>query len=245
MKKYLFTLIAMTTLMGWFNVSTASAQSTKVWITTGKSATKYHKQKDCRAIKRLDPSTIKQLTITEAKNSYGRSECLFCYGKTAAATTTTKKVAEKKVAEKKPAETKAEKATTEKLVWVTTEGQATKYHKTKTCRALKGISATTLKKVDVTEAEGKMGRSECLFCYGKASSEASAKKVAAKKTTTKATTTKAATTKTTTKKAETTAKEPAAKKTTTSTTATKKATTTKDAAAPKKTTTKKTVQKAA
>lgn len=102
MKKILFlALIAM------FAAQMASAAD--VYVSTGTSATKYHKVKDCPGLNNTT-ATIKKVTESEAKNM-GRTKCARCWSdavKTATKKETTKK-AEKKTTTKK--ETTAKKST--------------------------------------------------------------------------------------------------------------------------------------
>jgi len=134
-----------------------------VWISTNKSAKKYHKSKDCRAINYLDKKLIKSISQKEAENM-GRSGCKFCYGtaaKTATAkkTTTTKKAtttAKKKVEEpKEEAKTTAKKATTTTKKATTTTKKASTTTKKKVedaeeAKPAKKATTTTKKKATTT-----------------------------------------------------------------------------------------------
>jgi len=61
MKKNLIMLLAVLVLGMVMPVSVNADGN--VYISTGKSAKKYHKSRDCRAIKNLDKSSIKSLSV--------------------------------------------------------------------------------------------------------------------------------------------------------------------------------------
>ena len=72
--------------------SVQMASAIDVWVSTGSSATKYHKTKECPGLNNTT-ATIKKVTESEAKNM-GRTKCARCWTdapKTAAKKTTTTK----------------------------------------------------------------------------------------------------------------------------------------------------------
>jgi len=83
MKKYLLGLIAMLTF-AMLSTEEASAQTSKVYISTGSSAIAYHKSKDCSYLSRTKSENLKQITASEAKEM-GRKACARCYASVAKA----------------------------------------------------------------------------------------------------------------------------------------------------------------
>lgn len=59
------------------SITLSCDNTAKVFICTGKSATVYHRYKDCKGLNRCR-SKIKAITIDEAERM-GRRECKICY----------------------------------------------------------------------------------------------------------------------------------------------------------------------
>ena len=72
MKKFILMVV-----MAMFTVQMANAAD--VYISQSSSAKAYHKDKNCRSLKRTT-AQIAKVTESEAKK-FGRKPCAFCYGK--------------------------------------------------------------------------------------------------------------------------------------------------------------------
>jgi len=153
------------------------AMAGDVWISTGKGAVKYHKSKDCRAIKSLDKKIIKELSISEAQKM-GRTECLFCYGG-ASTKSTAKKTTTKKVATKKASTTTEKKATTTAKKKVEEPKEEAKTAKKATTTTKK---ATTKKKTEEAADEAKKTTKKATTTTKKKASTTTKKATTKKKT---------------------------------------------------------------
>ena len=164
MKKFI-----MMVLMTIFTVQMANAAD--VYISQSSSAIAYHKDKNCRYLKRTTAS-ISKVTETEAKK-FGRKPCAACYKdgtKTVKKTTKTTKKTEKKVAEKTvkkstPARDEngrfvstkktEEKATTKKANTTKKATTTTKAATTKKATSTKKATTTTKKSTPARDEKGR------------------------------------------------------------------------------------------
>ena len=116
MKKLLFVAF-----MAIFSIQMASAID--VYVSLGKSATKYHKVKDCAGL-RNTTATIKKVSEAEAKEM-GRDKCARCWAEvtksTAKKATTTVKKETKKATDAAKKETKKATTTAKKETKKTTD----------------------------------------------------------------------------------------------------------------------------
>ena len=196
MKKYLFTLVAVLTMM----CMAQEAKAQTVYISTGSNATAYHKSKTCSYLQ--NSKELKSVSTAEAKN-LGRHACARCYPELAGAktTATTKKTVAKKTTtttatkttpardekgrfvkttDAKKTTTDAKKTTTATKKTTTTAKKTTTTAKKTAEKAAKETKKTTTTATKTTPARDEKGR-----FIKKADTET-------KKTTTKKTTKKAA-----------------------------------------------------
>ena len=116
-------------LGAFFMLATATAQADNVYICTGRSATKYHKVKNCRGLNSCS-GEVKAVTETSAKDN-GREKCLICYAANYG---------------------QAKKTTTTAIkVFVTPSG--TKYHKDKACTLI--AKSKNVQEMTITDAKEK------------------------------------------------------------------------------------------
>ena len=153
MKKFILMVV-----MAMFTVQMANAAD--VYISQSSSAKAYHKDKNCRSLKRTT-AQIAKVTESEAKK-FGRKPCAFCYGnKTVKKATKTTKKAEKKVTEAEKKVKKSTPARDENGRFVSTkktEEKATKTTKKAAKKATTKKTTTTKTTKKSTPARDEKGR---------------------------------------------------------------------------------------
>ena len=153
MKKFI-----MMVMMTIFTVQMANAAD--VYISQSSSAIAYHKDKNCRYLKRTTAS-ISKVTESEAKK-FGRKPCAACYKdgtKAVKKTTKTTKKAEKKVAEKTVKKSTPARDENGRFVSTKkTEEKATTTKKATTKKA--STKKTTTKKTTTTTKKSTPARDE-------------------------------------------------------------------------------------